>query len=235
MNAVSQFMSDNEPVYSRKTYSVNSDQNLDEEFSDSENNGTSQSIEDPASYWFDMGNESATGMNTLNRSPWTLEEIEVCRKRIKDDLEWKTVHHSAPSEHSDDESSEQSENIPDTDSMPSLDTNSDSDDDDMPDLIDTSPLYFSQVMAMSSNVEESSASQSDSDSCQDEEVSQECLMSGKLGSLLSIPRCCIISSGSESNRSRKERSKTNVLVVWLIYFQLSELHSELILIESTLH
>ena len=48
-------LSEDSPVYSRQVYSVDSDQNMDEEFSDSENNGTSQVIEDPASYWFMHG------------------------------------------------------------------------------------------------------------------------------------------------------------------------------------
>ena len=171
-------------------------------------------IEDPASYWF-MGNEDTIREEILSDSLWTPEKIEEWRKKFEDNLGVNTVVQDAlksavreiPNEDPDnDESSEESEDISDTDSMPSLISNldSDDDDDDMPDLIDVSPLPSSGAMAMSSNVEQSSASQSDSDSCQDEEMvtysdtaaSQEYLMSGKLESLLSILRCCIINSRS---------------------------------------
>ena len=69
-------LSEDSPVYSRQIYSVDSDQNMDEEFSDSEKNGTSQVIEDPASYWFDMSNQDTIREKILSDTPWTPEEIE---------------------------------------------------------------------------------------------------------------------------------------------------------------
>ena len=76
-------LSEDSPVYSRQVYSVDSDQNLDEEFSDSENNGTSQVIQDPSSYWFDMSNQDTITEKILSDSPWTPEEItSFCLKNL---------------------------------------------------------------------------------------------------------------------------------------------------------